>query len=225
VNATISDCTLPEKILLAASTLEERGTVPFTAEALIVAVWERYPQSFGLKGFEERHPDSNKVLSALMGEKGLAKRGWLHKAGQKLYHLTRDGKQAVRRLIEGESTPLRSSRVVQVDRQLGALLQELLASSAFEKYRNGRQGELKFADACRYWGITENLTGDALDKRLASLDTSLAEIERTLGNSRTTLANGQSISADDAGALADLHGYLRQKFSPHLTLLRKRGER
>src|SRR6516164_2489687 len=83
VNATISDCTLPEKILLAASTLEERGTVPFTAEALIVAVWERYPQSFGLKGFEERHPDSNKVLSALMGEKGLAKRGWLHKAGQK----------------------------------------------------------------------------------------------------------------------------------------------
>jgi hypothetical protein len=225
VNA-ISECTLPEKILLAAFGLDEQGQTPFTAEALVVAVWEKYPQAFGLKGFEERHPDSNKVLTALMGEKGLARRGWLHKAGQKLYNLTREGKAVVRRLLQGETTPpVRSAAVVKLDREHDRLLQGLLASTGYEKYREGKQGELKFADACRYWGITENLSGEALDGRLDLVEMALAESERIIGNGRATLSNGQSISTDETGALCDLHGYLRQRFSPHLTLLRKRAER
>jgi hypothetical protein len=224
VNA-ISECTLPEKILLAAFGLEEQGQTPFTAEALVVAAWEKYSQAFGLKGFEDRYPDSNKVLTALMGEKGLARRGWLHKAGQKLYNLTREGKHVVRRLLQGEAAPPRSSTPVKLEREHDRLLQGLLASTAFEKYREGKQGELKFADACRFWGITENLTGDALDSRLDLVEMALAESERVMGNGRATLGNGQSISTDDTGPLCDLHGYLRQRFSPHLTLLRKRAER
>ena len=67
---TIADFTVPEKILLAALQLEEAGQSPFSAEALIVAVWQQYPRTFGLKGYAEQYPDSNKVLSSLMGEKG-----------------------------------------------------------------------------------------------------------------------------------------------------------
>ncbi len=43
VNA-LADCTLPEKILLAANQLEESGQSPFSAEALIVAAWQHYPR-------------------------------------------------------------------------------------------------------------------------------------------------------------------------------------
>src|SRR5262245_47549600 len=75
----LADCTLPEKILLAASLLEEGGQSPFSAEALIVSAWRKYPRTFGLKGFEEQFPDSNKVLSGIMGEKGLPRRGWMTK--------------------------------------------------------------------------------------------------------------------------------------------------
>ncbi len=40
-----------------------------------------------------------------MGEKGLARRGWLVKMGQKMYALTRDGRQVVRAcLLEEEET-------------------------------------------------------------------------------------------------------------------------
>lgn len=89
----IAEYTVPEKILLAASVLETRGETPFTAEALIVCSWKGYPVTFGLKGFADQHPDSNKILASIMGEKGLAKKGWLQKVGQKLYILTEDGRK------------------------------------------------------------------------------------------------------------------------------------
>jgi len=85
---TVAECTVPEKILLAAHQLEEQGQSPFSAEALIVAAWQKFPKTFGLKGYTDQHPDSNKVLSCIMGERGLARRGWLSKMGQKLYALT-----------------------------------------------------------------------------------------------------------------------------------------
>src|SRR5438309_4629500 len=94
---TVAECTVPEKILLAASHLEEQGQSPFSAEALIVAAWQKFPRTFGLKGYEEQYPDSNKVLAGMMGEKGLPGRGWMVKVGQRLYALTRDGRQVVRK--------------------------------------------------------------------------------------------------------------------------------
>jgi hypothetical protein len=221
----VSECTLPEKILVAAAALEAQGQTPFTAEALIVAAWQKYSLTFGLKGFEEQYPDSNKVLSSLMGEKGLVKRGWLLKNGHKQYTLTRDGRQVVRRLQQGDAPAPRPAAPVKLSREHDKLLQGLLVSTAYEKFREGRQQELKFADACRYWGITENLSGDALDERLDLLEMTLAESERQIGNGSATLGNGHSITGDDTGVLCDLHGYLRQRFAPHLTLLRKRAGR
>jgi hypothetical protein len=100
----VADCTVPEKILLAAYQLEQEGQSPFSAESLIVASWQRFPRTFGLKGYADQYPDSNKVLSSIMGVKGLARRGWLAKMGQKLYTLTRDGQQLARRLLQGDET-------------------------------------------------------------------------------------------------------------------------
>src|SRR5262245_2145294 len=100
---TVADCTVPEKILLAADQLEKDGQSPFSAEALIVASWQKFPKTFGLRGYADQYPDSNKVLSSIMGVKGLASRGWLLKMGQKLYTLSRDGRQVVRKLLnDGE---------------------------------------------------------------------------------------------------------------------------
>src|SRR5439155_531059 len=75
VTANVDDFTVPEKILLAADHLDKQGQSPFSAEALIVASWQKFPKTFGLKGYAELYPDSNKILSSIMGEKGLARRG------------------------------------------------------------------------------------------------------------------------------------------------------
>src|SRR5258708_33869193 len=110
VNTNWDECTVPEKILLAANQLEADGQSPFSAEALIVVSWQKFPKTFGLKGYAELYPDSNKILTSIMGEKGLARRGWLVKMGQKLYALTRDGRQVVARLMpDAEPTPPKPS--------------------------------------------------------------------------------------------------------------------
>jgi hypothetical protein len=222
VNA-IAECTVPEKILLAAFQLEEQGQSPFSAEALIVAAWQKYPRTFGLKGYDDQYPDSNKVLASIMGEKGLARRGWLIKMGQKLYSLSHDGRRAVRRLLQGDGPEIvKSNRPVKLSKEHDKLLQGLFVTTAYDKVREGRQHEMTFADACRFWNITDNLPAEVLDARLDHLRAVLAEMERQIGAGSADLSDGHNISGEDIAQLCDIHNQLTQRFSRHLTLLRNR---
>jgi hypothetical protein len=223
----LRNCTLPEKILLAAAALEEQGQTPFSAEALIVNAWRQYPQAFGLKGFEELYPDSNKVLAGIMGEKGLPRRGWMTKVGQKLYSLTRDGRQVVRKLQQGEETPpltARRSTVEPLTREQDLLLQHLLNTPVYAKLRRGQQYDWTFSEACRFWSIGDR-QGSAVDERLDELQRQLTEIERRLAAGPQTLGNGREVTQAEVGVLCDLHQQLEQRFTRHLNLLRNRGER
>jgi hypothetical protein len=224
VNA-IAECTVPEKILLAAYALEEAGESPFTAEALVVSAWKKYPATFGLKNFSDRYPDSNKVLASIMGERGLARRGWLAKVGQKLYSLTREGRQAVRRLKADDAPPPVMTGPVNLSRDQERFLQAALASSALTKFREGQERELTFADACRFWGITENLTGDILTRRLEQVREELAGLDRQLGLGHCVLTGGRSVAGEDISLLGDLHAHLEQRFRRHLNLLLNRAAR
>ena len=126
----VAECTVPEKILLAVYQLEEQGQSPFSAESLVVAAWQKFPRTFGLKGYADLYPDSNKVLTSIMGEKGLTRRGWLAKMGQKLYTLTREGKQAVR-IIHGFGT----------GRLRQAIREHLRKHPAVKSWRPGAENE------------------------------------------------------------------------------------
>jgi hypothetical protein len=221
---TVAECTVPEKILLAAHQLEEQGQSPFSAEALIVASWQKFPRTFGLKGYADQHPDSNKVLSCIMGERGLAKRGWLSKMGQKLYSLTREGKLVVVRLQSGGESPP-SAGHVKIPRDQEKLLLTLLGTPAVQKFEEGLKEELNFSDACRFWGIQDSMHGDALAARLDHLRANLADVERMLGGASAELSNGRSVSRDELNLLTAVHEYLEDHFSRHLTLLRNRASR
>jgi hypothetical protein len=220
----IIDCTVPEKILVAAHQLEEQGQSPFSAEALIVAAWQRFPRTFGLKGYSDQYPDSNKVLSSIMGVKGLARRGWLAKMGQKLYALTREGRQVVRRLLQDGEAP-ETEPTFKLSREQDKFLLSLFATTAVEKFEEDRKQELTFGDACRFWSITENLHGEALDNRLNGFRGQLADLERQVGMASAELSNGRHVSADEINQLMTVHEYLQERFSRHLTLLRNRAGR
>jgi hypothetical protein len=220
----VAECTVPEKILLAAHQLEEQGQSPFSAEALIVASWQKFPRTFGLKGYTDQYPDSNKVLSSIMGERGLTRRGWLAKMGQKLYALTREGQQVVLRLQEGGEPPPVAAPV-HMPRDLEKQLLTLFSSYAATKFEEGLKEELTFADACRFWGITENLHGEALTARLDRTRALLGDVERMVGAGSAELSNGRSVSKDDLNLLMAVHEYLAERFQRHLSLLRSRATR
>jgi hypothetical protein len=219
---TVADLTVPEKILLAAQQLDDRGQSPFSAEALIVASWQKFPKTFGLKGYADQYPDSNKVLSCIMGERGLTRRGWLAKMGQKLYCLTREGKQVVIRLqTGGEPPPPGQSQPVRMTRDQEKFLLGLFGSSAVQKFEEGLKDELTFADASRFWG-TEDLRGEALSSKLDKIRVTLTDVDRILSNGNAELTNGRSISKEDLSLLIAVHEYLQDRFSRHLSLLRNR---
>lgn len=220
----LDDFTVPEKILLAADSLDKAGQSPFSAEALIVSSWQKFPKTFGLKGYVDQYPDSNKILTSIMGEKGLARRGWLVKMGQKLYALTREGRQQIRRILlqeEEEETP--NSRLVKLGRDQERFVQNLLDSSALQKYEENRKAELTFADACRFWGVTENMKGEVLDRSLQQMQTQLAELEREVADSDSHMSNGRILTAGDVRVLTHLHRYMEDRFDRHLSLLRSRA--
>jgi hypothetical protein len=217
----IAECTVPEKILLAAHQLEEQGQSPFSAEALIVASWKKFPRTFGLKGYVDQYPDSNKVLSSIMGERGLTRRGWLSKMGQKLYALTREGQQMVLRLQEGGEQPA-AAAPVKIPRDLEKQLLAMFDSAAVTKFEEGLKEELTFADACRFWGVTEDLRGEALMAKLDRTRAILNDVERLLGTATAALSNGRSVSKDDLNLVIAVHEYLAERFARHLSLLRSR---
>ena len=219
----VDDFTVPEKILLAAETLEKQGQSPFTAEMLIVASWQRFPTTFGLKGFAEKYPDSNKILSSIMGEKGLARRGWLVKMGQKLYAMTREGRNVVRRVMLQEEEPAPAGATQRLNRDHDRFLKSLFDSSAVHKFEENRKQDLSFADACRFWGVTENMRGDELDDRLEEIDKMLAELDRMLADSDAEATGGRVVTAGDIRVMTNIHRYMQDRFERHLNLLRSRN--
>jgi hypothetical protein len=225
VNAIVADCTVPEKVLLAADQLEKEGQSPFSAESLIVAAWQKFPKTFGLKGYTDQYPDSNKVLSSIMGAKGLATKGYLVKMGQKLYALSREGRQVVKGLqSDGEpKTSAPAEPAMKLSREHEKFLLGLFGTSAFQKLEEGRKQDLTFADACRFWNITENMHGEALNSRLQLLRTQLAEIDHQVSKGHTELSNGRVVTLEDLGQLNDTHDYLLERFARHLSLLRTRS--
>jgi hypothetical protein len=226
---TAAACTMPEMILLAAWELEEQGKSPFSAEQLVVGSWTKYPHAFGLKGFVEKYPDSNKVLASIMGQKGLARRQWLVKMGAKMYALTREGRQAARRLLNDTSAEDQPSpaevETIRLSTEQDRRLVALFDSTALRKFTDGRKFECSFADACRFWNITDSLHGNALDTHLEKFQADLTDLKRKVGKGRATLASGRAIASDDVALLGQVHAFLEKKFASILTLLRNRSSR
>ena len=96
------DFTVRQKILMAAVSLAQSGAT-FAPGDLVVRVWELFPESFALAGYETRHPDSNRVLAKLAGPDGLCGLGWLEHVDQRIYRVTRKGRGVAEQLAALEA--------------------------------------------------------------------------------------------------------------------------
>jgi hypothetical protein len=224
----VAELTVSQKIILAAYHLEEQGSTPFSAEALTVAAWRESPKTFGLKGFMDQYPDANRVLACIMGERGLARRGWVVKMGPKLYTLSRQGRDEAKRVLSGDDSPAPKRRAlaqIKVPKDLENQLTALLDSVAVRRFKSGMKREITFPDARRFWSLAENAHGDVVDETLAKIPAAIEAVEKLLIGESVELSDGRTASDEDLKTLASVHRFLADQFSRHLAQQRDRSRR
>ena len=78
-------------VILAAMADLAGAELDIALEDLVVRVWQRLPATFGLRGYTAHYPDSNKVITHIVGARGLVAKGYLVKTGPKRYRLPTSG--------------------------------------------------------------------------------------------------------------------------------------
>jgi hypothetical protein len=136
--------------------------------------------------------------------------------------LTREGRHIIRKVTLQEDEPALDGSLQRLSREQEKFVQTLLESSAVQKFEENRKGELTFADACRFWGITENSKGDALDGRLRQVQVQLSELDRALADNDAEMSSSRMLTAGEVRNLTNIHRWMEDRFDRHLNLLRSR---
>ena len=204
-----------DRILLAASRLDGE----FTAEELVVKAWKLFPRIYGLVGFENLYPDSNKPLSYVMGQKGLVTRSWLKKLRPKVYSVTMAGLSRLAYLEECEKR--KQPAIPLAKYQENIFLNRLVNSAAYQKFQSSfEKNSVTFREACEFWGAGNSLE---LEQVFETIKT-LTEMEEKFPPNGTRIDTGQIVTPGDLRNLSHCHRWLDNRFRQHLKLLRNRKQ-
>lgn len=218
--------TIVEKILIAGYKLEQKGKSPFTAEDLVVATWESDKGSFGLQGYSEKFPDSNRILTNIMGTKGLRGKGWIDKTGEKLYRLTSSGIKTAKLLLGLDN--IGASRAGNVPREQLQVIKRLMESPIFASNQSDVGTNVIFRDACRFWGISSYSTAATLKNRFVEIKDTLDTLRKIVAanKGREIVLPFMKICIDNSviQKLQDLHSSLQAKFFNELETIRQRDD-
>lgn len=216
--------TIVERILLAAHEIGEDGQ-SFSAEDLVARCWELYPDQFGLQGYAQKYPDSNRVLTKIMGAKGgLRGKGWISKTASKRYRLTEVGALRAKEL-RGIALGSNTGRFANLHRSLVSSLRRMLDSSARSKYESGQL--LTFGDACGFWNISSRSTATQFTAKTKEADLALRlglEEAKQHGGQLTLPGATTGINTKDIEGLNALSDHLREEFAQEIAVIAKRTD-
>jgi hypothetical protein len=214
---------LKGKILLAA--LDCSGgdlEKTFTMEELAVAAWRLDSAGFGLRGFENEHPDSERLHRELdsrgKGQKGLVDQGLLTKVRPRVYRLTVKGLQRA-----SSMTPDDGHTREKVDRELGESVRAILDHEVFRSWLQDHHRPKSFREAGHFWGVAPGTPPRVIRERVEKVDNVVAAARRELEERGVDeLTDGRGRVAFDAEDLerADLfQTTLKERFAEDLRLL------
>lgn len=214
-----------EKLLAAAGALASVGKGEFTAEDLIVQAHRLFPDDFALKGYRE-HPDSNAVLTQVMGIKApLIVRGWLEKTGTKQYRLTPKGMHDLAELTaESDDSAVAAEAAVSIERKQDEAIGRLMTSTAFELFKQSHASEITFHQFCRFIGLSARDKWQRVAGRLEAVKHLIDEARR-LGEGgqglRVHLEHNYTFTSDDLRLLPALYEDLLSRFRKEMDQWRR----
>ena len=219
---------IQDKLLLAALDLENAGKVRFSAEDLVVMAWKKFPDTFGLSGYANEqgtplYPNSNRIYAEIMGTKPLRRNGYLNKVGSKMYQLTELGKSHAKAII---SSPADNNKKWSIAREHIEFIKRLFDTKALKKFREHRNIDISFFDACGFWRINAASNAKELWTKFAEIEGILTLAEKSIAKRESVqiIHRGNEIPLSDIHLLSELHVFLQSKFRNEIEQIKKRSD-
>jgi hypothetical protein len=224
-----SEISLSDKVLLAARECSDGDLKKsFTAEALLVAAWEADKHAFGLRGFEERFPDSNKLYTKIDGKGGLVAKGLLRAEGERTLQITEAGLgRAITLSRDVLMEPSDRELEAKVERALHESMARLIGSREFQDWMQDRSKPRRFREAGNFWGIAPGTPARTVRERVRNVDQTLTRARQRLnelGVERVLEQRGRLLfDREDVDRLEQFHAELKRRFQKELRILDPEG--
>lgn len=169
----------------------------FTAEDMLISAWERNKSAWGLRGHEDEHPDSDKILKELFsrGSSGLVAQGLLEQVSPLVFRLSPAGLVAASEL-NPDDIKVREK----ASRELQEQIKAILGHPVFCSWLDDPATPKSFHKAGSFWGIAPGTPPRVARDRVAFIDVTLHAAERLL-----TERNVETISDGRGHILFDRH--------------------
>jgi hypothetical protein len=219
--------TAAQEILLAAADLANAGKKEFTEWELTVAAWRRDIYRFGLRGFEETHPDHKRVMMEIMGQTkkdNPVRRCFIEKTKPNYYRLTDLGAaevSAINRGPEAEVTASRSPGPIYV------AIEPFIQSPPFRAWLKDSEEPKSWLGAAAFLGLSRN-TANELNDRVRAIETAIRRAKEWCVNSeRADITRGvhggsRPIPLTEIERLQAFLDVLRSRFARQIDAIRQR---
>jgi hypothetical protein len=185
----------PQVLLAAAACSEGDLKKTFTAEDLLIRAWERNKAAWGLRGYEDQHPDPEKIYKELnrRGQSGLVALGLLEQVSPLVFRLTPAGLAAASEL-DPDNMKIREK----ASRELQEQIKAILGHPVFRTWLQDPSTPKSFHKVGAFWGIAPGTPARIARERVSLVEVTLQAAEGLL-NER----NVQAISNERGQPLFD----------------------
>jgi len=167
----------PQVLLAAVACSDGEVGKTFTAEDLLIRAWEANKTAWGLRGYEEQHPDPEKIYKELnrRGESGLVGLGLLEQVSPLVFRLTPAGLAAASEL-NPDDIKVREK----ASRELQEQIKAILGHAVFRAWLEDTSTPKSFHKAGAFWGIAPGTPARVARERVAFVEKTLRAAERLL---------------------------------------------
>jgi hypothetical protein len=216
---------LRQQLLLAALALSDGDpSKTFSSEELLVGAWRQDPASWGLRGYEREHPDSNRIHRELdsrgKDQKGIVGSGLLERVRPRTYRLTPKGFAAA--AAASRDDPEARERT---DRVFESEIKRIIEHPAFVAWLKDPESPKHFRDAGHFWQVAPGTPPQVVRQRVGNVDDTL-EAAETLLRDRDVREFGdrsgrQLFDSEDLTRAREFQRTMKERFQSDLRVLAK----
>lgn len=191
---------------------------------MVLATWEIDKNTFGLRGFEEKYPDSHKLHPNVFGGSALIAQGYLREKNKILYITT----AGLARALSLSTLKINTSQRLHKQLQISVL--KILEHPVFRQWLKDPTTPKDFRGGGYFWGISPGTPPKTVRYRIRDIEQTLKNILDFLNSSNLDSIREERVKGkilferNDVERCLEFHNELKYKFKKELKILDPEGK-